>query len=160
MKIDKNNFWGSNDYNHPALTDAMIVEAEQTLGVKLPESLIELLRIQNGGSTKGFAFPMTRKTSWAENHVSLRELFGIVTDKSIETTQNILDTAYMTKEWGLPPKQVLLMGDGHYWITLDYRNGEVPGVRWIDVERDEDIHIADSFGKFFDGLVPRETFAG
>lgn len=49
---------------------------------------------------------------------------------------------------GLPPKQVLLSGDGHYWITLGYRRGEVPSVAWIDVEFGEDIQVAPTFAEF------------
>ncbi|HYF69161.1 MAG TPA: SMI1/KNR4 family protein [Ohtaekwangia sp.] len=159
MAIDKRQFWDSNYYNHPPLTDEMIVVAETTLGVKLPTPLIELLKIQNGGYTKGFAFPMTQKTTWAENHVPLSELFGIVLDENIESAQNIMDTGYLIEEWGLPEKQVLLTGDGHWWITLDYRSNETPCVKWIDVECKQEIKIADSLDEFFDGLVPDDTFA-
>jgi hypothetical protein len=116
----------------------MVKSAKNELGVKLPTTLIELLKIQNGGYTKGFAFPMTKKTTWAEDHVPLSDLFGIVLDKNIRTAQNIMDTNYMTKEWGLPEKQVLLTGEGHWWITLDYRDSkETPCVKWIDVECNE-----------------------
>ena len=158
MALDKLNFWDSNYYNHPALTAEMITKAEDLLGVKLPSELIELLTIQNGGYTKGFAYPMSHPTSWAENHVPLAELFGIV-DESFDTAQNILLTAYMTEEWGLPEKQVLLCGDGHWWITLDYRKREVPIVSWIDTEVGQDIQIANCFKAFLDGLVSDETFA-
>ncbi|MDI9868969.1 SMI1/KNR4 family protein [Flectobacillus roseus] len=159
MTIHKADFWDNNYYNHPPLTDDMVSTAETLLKVKLPTILIDLLKIQNGGYTKGFAYPMTVKTTWSESHVPLSELFGIVTDQTIETGQNILDTAYMIEEWGLPDKQVLLNGDGHWWITLDYRQGEIPTVRWIDVECDQDIHIADSFEDFINGLVKEDTFA-
>ncbi|MBX2901593.1 MAG: SMI1/KNR4 family protein [Cyclobacteriaceae bacterium] len=159
MAINKADFWDDNYYNHPPLTDDMVTTAETLLKVKLPTLLIDLLKIQNGGYTKGFAYPMTVKTTWAENHVPLSELFGIVTDQTIETGQNILDTAYMIEEWGLPDKQVLLNGDGHWWITLDYRQGEIPTVRWIDVECNQDIHIADNFEDFINGLVTEDTFA-
>lgn len=159
MTINKADFWDNNYYNHPPLTDDMVTTAETLLKVKLPTILIDLLKIQNGGYTKGFAYPVTVKTTWSESHVPLSELFGIVTDQTIETGQNILDTAYMIEEWGLPDKQVLLNGDGHWWITLDYRQGEIPTVRWIDVECDQDIHIADSFEDFINGLVKEDTFA-
>ena len=159
MGIDKQEFWDSNYYNHPPLSDEMVASAENELGVKLPETLIELLRIQNGGYTKGFAFPMTQKTTWAENHVPLSDLFGIVFDKNIRTAQNIMDTDYMTKEWGLPEKQVLLTGDGHWWITLDYRDNEIPSVKWIDVECNEEVMIADNFDQFINGLVSEDKFA-
>ncbi len=160
MGISKNEFWDTNYYNNPPLTEDMILTAEKTLGVKLPARLIELLQIQNGGYTKGFVFPMTQKTSWSDDHVSLTELFGIVTDPEIESGHNILDTAYMTAEWDLPGKQVLLAGDGHWWITLDYRGRDIPTVQWIDTECDEDLVIANTFDEFLNGLVPEESFEG
>jgi hypothetical protein len=159
MAISLSEFWDENYYKHPPLSDEMAAAAQHVLGVTLPSELIALLRVQNGGYTRGFAYPMTRRTTWAEDHVPLNELFGIVTDTSIETAQNILDTAYMTAEWGLPPRQVLLSGEGHWWITLDYRGGDTPTVAWIDVECDDDVQIASSFSEFLTGLVSIETFA-
>ncbi len=151
-------FWDNNYYNNPLLTPEMIEYAEKKLNVKLPQRFIDLLLIQNGGYTKGFAFPMSEKTTWSETHVPLQELFGIVITPSIESAHNILDTEYLIQEWGLPEKQVLLSGDGHWWITLDYRNSDIPSVRWIDCECGEDIHIADTFEEFINKLVPEAIF--
>ncbi|MFA0961559.1 SMI1/KNR4 family protein [Roseivirga sp. BDSF3-8] len=159
MTINKAEFWDLNYYENPPLTDKMIKQAEAELGVKLPDSFLDLLKIQNGGYTKGFAFPMTKKTTWSDNHVPLTELFGIVLDKGSESAHNIMQSGYMTQEWGLPEKQILLTGDGHWWITLDYRQGSIPTVRWIDCECGEDIHIADSFNDFFNGLLSEDKFA-
>jgi hypothetical protein len=156
MSID--NFWGENYYNHPPLTADMIQIAEERLGVKLPSSYLDLLRIQNGGYTQGFAFPMSQETTWAADHVPLTDLFGIIPDETIDTPQNIMLTSYMTDEWGLPAKQVLLTGDGHWWITLDYRDSAIPAVSWIDTECNEDIRIAETFDKFIEGLVSDEEF--
>jgi hypothetical protein len=158
MPISTREFWGVNYYDHPPLTDLMLAEAENCLGFILPTEYVDLLRIQNGGYTKGFAHPMKQRTTWAPDHVPLPDLAGIVTDPNHRTAQNVLQTAYMTKEWGLPPRQVLLSGDGHFWITLDYRAGPRPFVAWIDVDCDEDIQIADSFSSFLLGLVPESTY--
>ena len=152
MNIQLDDFWDENYYNHPTLTPAMIESAENTLGVTLPKLLTKLLYIQNGGYTKLFKFPLTHKTSLGENYITLTELFGIVTDKSLETAQNILSSEYMTKEWGLPDSQVLLSGDGHWWITLDYRCSKDPAVTWIDTEINEEFKIACSFEEFINGL--------
>lgn len=111
--MDINKFWGNNYYNHPSLTDEMIVKAEEILGVKLPTGLIALLKIQNGGYTLGFAHPMRQRTTWAEDHIPLTDLAGIVLDPEQRTAQNLLLTEYMTQEWGLPEKQVLLPREGH-----------------------------------------------
>ncbi|EAR10184.1 SMI1/KNR4 family protein [Reinekea blandensis] len=152
------NFWGENFYNHPELTDEMLEVAEKKLGVKLPAEYVELLKQQNGGYTTNFVFPTDQENSWAEDHVPLNELFGIVTDEAVETAQNILDTEYMTEEWGLPERQVLLSGAGHWWITLDYRNGGEPTVRWLDVESDETFELASSFKAFMSRLVAESEF--
>jgi len=158
MGISLSEFWGNNYYKHPSLTNEMIQFAQESFDIKLPALLIDLLKIQNGGYTQGFVFPMNRRTSWSANHVPFDSLSGIVTDPSIKTAQNILDTEYMIKEWDLPEKQVLLTGDGHWWITLDYRNGVNPTVCWIDVDSEEDIELAASFEDFFNGLVPESEF--
>jgi len=101
---------------------------------------------------------MTQPTARAKDHVPLNDMAGIVTDPDIRTAQNILDTGYMTDEWGLPPRQALLSGDGHWWITLDYRSGDSPSVAWIDVECGEDIQVAPTFSAFLDGLRPSVDF--
>src|SRR5687767_12998281 len=154
MAIPPDKFWRSNHYNHPPLTDEMVAMAERELGVILPAQYISLLRIQNGGYTHEFGFPMTRPTTWAEDHVPLHDLAGIVTNPEIRTAQNILDTAYMVEEWGLPPRQALLSGDGHWWITLDYRKGDVPSVAWLNVDCGQDFQVAPTFAAFLDGLRP------
>jgi len=151
-------FWDENFYNHPKLTDGMIEVAETSLNVKLPNLLIDLLRVQNGGYVNGLVFPTKEKTSWADSHIALSELYGIVTNKSKETCQNILDSEYLANECGLPAKQVVLSGDGHWFITLDFREGENPTIRWIDLECNQDIHIADTFDEFINGLVSAEEF--
>ena len=159
MAIDPHQFWAENWYNHAPLTDAMVAEAEQTLGVRLPAELLELLRVQNGGYTNGFAYPMTVHTSWADDHVPLDSLKGIVTDPLCKTALNLLDTPYLTKEWGLPARQVLLSGEGAYWISLGYRDRMEPSVVWIDVDRREDVQVAPSFKAFLTGLLPASAYA-
>lgn len=154
--IDKNNFWDINYYNNPELTPEMIALAEQKLHITLPQAYIALLKIMNGGFTKGFVFPIEFATAYAGNKIPLPDLFGIVINEQHNSCHNILCTEYMAKEWGLPPKQVLLSGDGHSWLTLDYRMGNEPCVSWIDVESNEDVLIADSFEQFLYGLIPDE----
>lgn len=158
MTVDKYNFWDNIPAHHPPLTTELLHEAEHLLGVQLPAAFVELLHIRNGGATRGLAYPMTKPTSWAPDHIPLYELFGIVPEAD-HILQTILLTPYMTQEWGLPEKQVLLCGEGHWWITLDYRQGLVPTVCWLNPDDNEDITVASSFQAFFNGLVPDETFA-
>ena len=150
-------FWGTDYYKNPTLKNEMVKEAQQSLGVTLPTALVELLQVQNGGYTRGFVFRTTRRTSWAEDHVALNELFGIGSTDGPTGGHNLLDTGYMSDEWGLPPKQVLLAGDGHWWITLDYRGGSAPSVSWIDTETGDDFQLAASFDEFIAGLLPTDS---
>jgi hypothetical protein len=152
------NFWDENYYENPPLSEEMIKEAEARLAVKLPESYISLLNIQNGGYTQGYVFPMSEKTSWSSDHVPFDQLFGIVTDEDSASGHNILDTDYLAEEWGLPSNNLVLTGRGHWWITLDYSANENPSVRWIDVECDENILLANSFEDFINGLIPKSVF--
>jgi hypothetical protein len=93
MAVRDASFWGINYYNHPPLTDELISLAEETLGVKLPTEYIELLRIQNGEYTAGFAFPTSRRTTRADDHVPHEELNGIVAGNELEWPQNLMDNS-------------------------------------------------------------------
>lgn len=154
------------DCEGPPLTDEMVAAAELALGVKLPEAYIDLMRRCNGGYTHDAAFPTTRATGWAPDHVPVDVIFGIpgLGDPGrFDTGAGILVTEYMIEEWGLPSGLVLLNGDGHWWIALDYRHSGVvgpPTVVWIDVDRGEDLQLAPSFEDFVNGLVPADQFLG
>jgi hypothetical protein len=154
MSVDIGKFWGT-DYDHnPPLTNEMLEQAEQFLGVKIPKELTALWRVQNGGYTQGFVFPCPRPTSWAEDHVPVMELFGIGSPVGPKGIHNVLNSKYMIDEWGLPANQVLLTGDGHWWITLDYRKSAEPRVTWLDIDSGQDFELAPSFKEFFSNLVP------
>ncbi|MZF91067.1 SMI1/KNR4 family protein [Streptomyces sp. SID5643] len=149
-------FWGEGRYGvQPPLTDAVVQDAERRLGVRLPASLLELLRVQNGGLVAELwnAFPTEVPTSWSENHVPLDDMMGI---GHRDGQSSLLDTAYLVEEWGLPSPLVLLSGDGHCWIALDYRgcgkHGE-PSVTWFDVDDGTELPLAADFQAFVEGLV-------
>lgn len=59
-------------------------------------------------------------TSWADDHVHVDHLFGIGMGKE----KGILESEYLIQEWDLPKNVVLISGDGHSWIALDYRNSK------------------------------------
>jgi hypothetical protein len=115
------------------VTDEALRGAEETLGVRLPADHVALLRIQNGGQVakRLNAFPTSERTSWAAGNVGFGEMHGIGDD-----FQTILSSPDLTDEWGLPGAVVLLTGDGHWWIALDYRGGDEPSVAWFDTEWD------------------------
>ena len=144
----------------PDLTDQTILEAERLLNVTLPASLLDLLRRQNGGLVVSSrdAFPTSRPTSWASDHVPFDFVMGI---GRREQTLSLLDSPYLVEEWGLPTDVVLLSGGGHYWIGLDYRtcgrHGE-PSVVWFDADDNSELPLAPDFRSFIEGLTSAPGF--
>ncbi|MFG3497919.1 SMI1/KNR4 family protein [Streptomyces sp. NPDC047928] len=154
-------FWSGHTYGvQPALTQATVADAEQVLGLRLPASLLDLLRVQNGGVVTAArnAFPTNQPTSWSEDHIPFTELMGIGTSGH---GLSLLDTPYLAEEWGLPSPIVLLSGDGHYWTGLDYRatgvSGE-PSVSWFDTDSGAELPLAADFRAFVEGLQPLSRF--
>lgn len=154
-------FWTDGTYGvHAPLTDEAVREAEALLGVRLPEALLELLRVQNGGGVvpERSAYPTSEPTSWAPDHAPFDSLMGI---GAAGRMTSLLDTPYLVEEWGLPSPVVLLTGDGHWWIALDYRECGVtgePSVVWLDADDEWELPLAPDLRTFLDGLVPAESF--
>jgi hypothetical protein len=153
-------FWDDGvDFDVQApLTDAMVVRAEETLGVTLPDEYLALLRVRNGGCTSDAfkAHPAPEPTSWARDHVPFDSMLGIGANG-----EGMLQSPELLREWEMPDGLVLLTGDGHWWIALDYRlSGPegVPSVVWFDNEVGEDIQLARDFKTFIEGLRREEEF--
>lgn len=123
-----------------------IAKAEKKLGVILPDTYKKLILEQNGGYTLHNAFPTDQPNGWAEDHVSFDHLKGIAKD------EGIMDSDYLIEEWELPEGLVLICGDGHTWIALDYRETkEHPPVHYFDLEYETDFKLADSFDELLAG---------
>ena len=157
----KASFCHSSTYGaQPPLADEMIREAERVLGVTLPTSLLDLLRVQNGGvvAAERDAFPITLAPTWSADHVPFDPMMGIGPREL-----SILDTPYLVNEWGLPSPIALLAGDGHCWTGLDYRDcshqGE-PSVSWFDTELESEATLAPDFRSFVEGLTSASDFDG
>jgi SMI1-KNR4 cell-wall len=154
-------FWDTrSDYLvQEPLTDEALRSVEERFGVRLPEAYVALLRIQNGGvvSDQCNAFPTTERTGCAPDHVGLHELRGI--GRPLESIQDAA-SSLEDEEWGHDANAVLLTGDGHWWIALDYRAGDEPSVLWLDCELGEEVQLASDFKAFVEGLVPAERFTG
>jgi hypothetical protein len=153
----KATFWGDDTrLVLPPLTDESVREAEALLGVTLPSSLLDLLRVRNGGlvADEWSAFPTVEPTSWSADHVPFDHLLGIGQSDGVIS---LLDTPYLVEEWGLPSPIVLLSGDGHYWIGLDYRRHgprHEPSVTWFDADFGTELSLAADFRSFVEGLTP------
>ena len=132
----KSEFWSDKYSGNISLTNEMIGNCEKLIGFKLPEKFITLLKDQNGGYTNSL---------FINDEIIIDEIFGIY---FYEENPSILDTDYLTKEWSLPQKQVLISGDGHTWISLDYSSKLNPSVRFINIEDNKNIILSSSFNDF------------
>lgn len=147
-------FWEIDEEGYHTLkkiNEAEIAKAEKKLGITLPDTYKKLILEQNGGYTIHNAFPTTHSNSWAEDHIQFNHLLGIAED------EGIMDSAYLIEEWELPEGLVLINGDGHTWVAMDYRKTkENPAIHYFDVEMEEDFKLADSFDEFIEGLYTVE----
>ncbi|MFB7034040.1 SMI1/KNR4 family protein [Bacillus altitudinis] len=147
-------FWEIDEegyYTLKKINEAEIAKAEKKLGVTLPDTYKKLILEQNGGYTIHNAFPTTHSNSWAEDHIQFNHLMGIAAG------EGIMDSAYLIKEWELPEGLVLINGDGHTWVAMDYRKTkENPAIHYFDVEMEEDFKLADSFDEFIEELYTAE----
>lgn len=148
MKSIKETIWAKPmylPYVHEVLTDETVKTFEQKIGYKLPQSLIDLLKIQNGGYTRYRFFPDIPPVqirgigTTFPNLISLEEDLGEVFD----------DYRNLALE-----NVISFDGDGHYYYCLDYRkNQEIPQISFIDLESDEQRVIAENFDEFLNQLA-------
>ncbi len=154
--------WSSDfDEPNPPVSDALVRELETLLGVKLPESYIALMREHNGGFLKAQLVPVNGEVpgdlaGYIDNgFVSVASIAGLNADP--DASGSISQTAYMTKEWNLPDRLVLLDGDGHTWVALDYRQLEIdPPVIFLESETGHYMNIATNFADLVEKLIPHE----
>ena len=72
--------------------------------------------------------------------------------------RSIFDSAGLVEEWELPNKLVLIDGDGHTWIALDYRDSDTePKVIVIESDESNYLVIANNFNEFVQSLMPYES---
>lgn len=140
--FDNNSDYGR-EYKFSELTKDMISRAEKTLGYKLPESYIELLRVQNGGLIDD-----KYDKSW------LTAIYGIgTTQDSYNGLEEMFDN--WKNEWEYPDIGIPFgetQSGGHDMYYMDFRavdvNGE-PRIVRIDNERDNAIYfVADNLVEF------------
>lgn len=167
--FDFSTFWDNDEYALKEYvsekpTDKLIESIENELGYKLPESYIEMMRVQNGGIPFNCCFPTTESTSWADNHVAISGIYGIGRTKSYSLCGD-LGSQFMIDEWGYPNIGICICdcpSAGHDLIMLDYRKcgkqGE-PEVIHVDQESDYEItFLAKNFETFIKGLVNEEVY--
>jgi len=148
-------------YTGPAISDTDIRSAEQSLGVTLPASYLQLIAIRNGGVPTARCYPTDFANSWAADHISIDAICGIGGTWGIDSDE--LGSRVMMSEWGYPDIGVVICSTpsgGHDTVMLDYRasgpTGE-PAVAHIDEDR-VPRQIAASFAEFIDGLTACDIY--
>lgn len=142
-------FWKkSSAWSYKPLEGKIIQEAENQLQVQLPPSYIDLLKEQNGGEVH---------YSYFNNRINMYFMEGIDIDSEGQRL-GILSSKYWIELLGLPQHIVLLWGDFHHYIALDYRSGPTnPSVvylweRGIGNRQWGDLQLAPDFDKFLSKL--------
>ena len=166
--FDWSDFWNNEEYSREyagrPVTDEMIRTAEKKLGYKLPESYLQMLRVQNGGTPKNDAC-RTSEPTWAEDHCTITGIFGIDPEKTYSLLGPSYGNGFWIEECGYPDIGLYICDTpsaGHDMLALDYticgRDGE-PRVVHIDQECDyETTVVADTFAAFIRKLEPEENF--
>jgi len=129
---------------------------EAEYGVKLPPEYLPYVATKGKGVVKLPACEneMT-EFYFGEGFYSFAQLVGIEPDPY---GSSLFDSASLCEEWGLPEKLILIEGDGHTWLALDYRASDsYPQV--IVIESDEGHHllVANSFQEFVQSILPYES---
>lgn len=139
-----------NSYELDVLTPLMVEQAEEKMGYALPQSYVDLLLEQNGGSLYLNRFPLE---NYEEGYMEVDYLWGI--DKNGK--QGICKSKYLIEEWELPKNLIILNGDGNNWIALDYRqNSSNPSVLFLENESNIEITLAKDFKIFISELYRDE----
>lgn len=159
-----NDLFEDNDYYAgPPLDAAMVRRAEESLGVRLPSSYIELLFRRNGGIPRRRCYPTDFRTSWAPDHIQISAIRGIGGEWGIDSTSG-LGSIDLIAEWGYPEIGVVICdmpSAGHDAVMLDYsanEGGGGPAVAYIDEDRAVR-RLAESFEDFWNRLVSCDRFA-
>lgn len=164
-EINLENFWHQHEYfteNYveKTLTDEMVSTTESKLGYRLPESYIELMKIQNGGKPiKNYWINEYAKGNEVEE-IGITGFFGIGSKKSHSIFGEYANEFWFT-EWEYPRDIGIIIADtesgGHDMIYLDYRdcgNEGEPKVSVCFQEYDYEIQVlANSFEEFITMLV-------
>lgn len=158
MAWNRNDLWEAPaylPYVQPPLAAETIAHAEQTLGFKLPDAYLALLREHNGGGVRYTLPDTTHSMIWG-----IGPFFP-----NILEVHGALDPALAELGEWIPRDVERLIpfdGDGHWFLCLDYRDARAaPGVAYVDLEFEEDRKVSDTFEQFLGQLqldLPQRGF--
>lgn len=141
-------FEGEAEFDDFSLED--LKKVEETLGVKLPDSYIELMKLHNGGD---LAYSILHSGRVPDGEVEIENIRGI------DLEEGIIESNYLVEEWEMEKGLIIISGDGNYWLALDYRNyaGNEPAVVYIEEDAEnKPKQVAKTFELFLKKLKEPE----
>ncbi len=118
---------------------------EKETGLRLPESFVRVRELgDNRVVSLPEAAPPVAKRYFPDGCYELGDFLGVDAGPSL----TILDSPALAREWGLPEFVLPIEGDGHVWLSLDYRQpSEEPAIVLCFSESGEIIPVARTFGE-------------
>lgn len=154
-------FTESDYYTGEQLTDEMVLRSTSRLGYELPNSLISLLRVKNGGTLRSQCVPVEFENSWAPDHIEVSGILGLGDGTWRMDSDD--GSSYMIDEWGYPDIGVVFAttpAGGHVALMLDYREASQrvePCVVFVDEDR-VPRNLAPTFESFLSKLTDCKNF--
>jgi hypothetical protein len=152
--MNLNDFWHP-DNIRPGATDSELDRAEAMLGISFPRRLRRLLGMHNGGQTQRMRFDATMPASAGTDHVVIDHVLGVRRELGETVGETMLDSPRISRERGLPPKQIVLANGERWVVTMNLRaRVKAPTVHLFDLEAGAEQPLAGDFDAFVDGLEP------
>ncbi|MDT8860104.1 SMI1/KNR4 family protein [Alkalihalobacillus sp. MEB130] len=147
------NFWKSPSEYKPSekVTKTKVKEIEKHLGVVLPIKYVSLMEEQNGGELS------YRYVLFEDGDAAIVPYFH---ELEVETGVGL--SPVFVDEFGLPDGVVVITGDFHSWLALDYREDKMdPKVIYITEDDSgngtwQEHYLAKSFDEFTGRLFKKE----
>ncbi|GAE25636.1 hypothetical protein JCM9140_1643 [Halalkalibacter wakoensis JCM 9140] len=150
---DGSQFWKSPSEYKPGqrVTEEKRTEIESLLNVELPATYIQLMEQQNGGEL------LYRYVLFEDGDAAIIPYFH-----ELELKSGVGLSSVFIEELGLPNDLIMLTGDFHSWLALDYRHGKKePSVLYLSEDDPasgvwNEHLIANTFDDFLKQLFKKE----
>ena len=142
--------------NYRVYTKEELIEIfEKENAIKLPEEYIKY-----AGTNDSWVVKLPQSDTGSLKFYFGEEFYEIGGFSGLDKNKyrSVFDSASLVKEWNLPLKLVLIDGDGHTWLALDYRSCDKdPKVILIESDEGNSLVVANSFKELVLSLLPYES---